>query len=93
MHAAIRKFRASPAAHSRAATTPADRAAAQLAHAYWVNFAKTGVPSATGGGHWSPYAGASDAVMIFDAAGAHQEPDPIRARLDFVEATMAAKAP
>lgn len=76
-----------------AATTPADRTAARLVHDYWVNFAKTGTPSAIGGGRWLPYAAASDAVMIFDATGAHQEPDPIRARLDFVERTITAKTP
>ncbi|MGV1683865.1 carboxylesterase/lipase family protein [Sphingopyxis sp. NJF-3] len=76
-----------------AATVPADRAAARLVHDYWVNFAKTGVPSATGGGRWSPYRTATDNVMIFDATGAHEEPDPIRARLDFVEQVVSAKAP
>ncbi|KGB55768.1 Carboxylesterase, type B precursor [Sphingopyxis sp. LC81] len=76
-----------------AATSPADRAAARLVQDYWVNFAKTGVPSATGGGRWSPGGVAADTIMTFDAAGAHEEPDPIRARLDFVERVVAAKAP
>lgn len=75
------------------ATSPADRAAAKLAHGYWVGFAKSGIPSAPGGGRWSPYGAATDNVMIFDAAGAHEESDPIRTRLDFVERVTAAKAP
>ncbi|WP_411338759.1 carboxylesterase family protein [Sphingopyxis sp. J-6] len=76
-----------------AVTAPADRTAARLAHDYWVNFAKNGVPSANGGGAWSPYAAATDNVMIFDATGAHETADPIRTRLDFVERVVTAKAP
>lgn len=75
------------------ATTPADRAASRLAHDYWVNFAKNGVPSAAGGGHWSPYAAAADNILILDAAGARETPDPFRLRLDFIERIAAAKAP
>lgn len=75
------------------ATTSADRAAARLAHEYWINFARSGVPSAKEGGRWSPYRAATDAVMIFDAAGAHEEADPIRARLDFIEQFVTAAKP
>lgn len=70
--------------------TASDRAAARLAHEYWINFAKSGIPSSREGGLWSPYRAATDAVMIFDAAGAHEEVDPIRPRLDFIEQFMAA---
>lgn len=73
-------------------TTPADRAAARKIHDYWVGFARSGVPSSAGA-PWSQYDAAADRVMIFDAAGAHEEPDPIRARLDFVEQITEAKAP
>ncbi len=75
------------------ATTPADRAAARLVHDYWVNFAKTGLPSATRGGRWSPDGVVADSIMAFDAAGAREGPDPIRARLDFVEQLVSAKGP
>ncbi|MDA5195015.1 carboxylesterase/lipase family protein [Govanella unica] len=73
-----------------AMTTEADNAEARLIHDYWVNFAKTGVPSSTSGGEWSKYDTASDDIMIFDTKGAHQQPDPFRTRLDFAErlATM-----
>ena len=75
------------------ATTPADRAAARLVHEYWVNFARTGQPSANGGGRWSPDGVAADSIMSFDAAGAGEAPDPFRERLDFVERFLSAKAP
>lgn len=75
-------------------TTDRDRAAARLIQEYWVNFAKTGVPFSASGGKWSKYDAASDEVMIFDENGAHQKPDPFRARLDFAErfVTMAKAA-
>jgi para-nitrobenzyl esterase len=76
-----------------AATTDRDRAAARIVHDYWVNFAKSGVPSSTAGGPWARYDPAADNIMIFDAEGAHEQADPIRARLDFVEGVAtAAKA-
>lgn len=75
-----------------AMTTEKDRAAARLIHDYWVNFAKTGVPSSPNGGTWSPYAPASDNIMIFDAAGAQEKADPIRSRLDFIEHLMTTEA-
>lgn len=73
-----------------AMTTDKDRAAARLTHEYWVNFAKTGVPSSPNGGSWSPYDPASDNVMIFDADGAREQADPIKARLDFIEGLISA---
>ncbi|NIJ35921.1 para-nitrobenzyl esterase [Sphingopyxis panaciterrae] len=76
-----------------AATTDRDRAAARIVHDYWVNFAKTGVPSSAAGGAWARYGPAADNIMIFDAAGARERADPIRPRLDFVEGVAnAAKA-
>lgn len=73
------------AARHGAKTTDMDRAAARLVHDYWVNFARTGVPSSPDGGAWSRYAPASDNIMIFDAQGAREQADPIAARLDFVD--------
>ena len=77
-------------------TTDKDRAAARLVHDYWVNFAKTGVPSSAAGSAWSRFDPAADNIMIFDTDGAREEkPDPIAARLDFVDrlVTAEAKAP
>lgn len=68
-----------------AMTTDKDRAAARLIHDYWVNFAKTGMPSSANGGLWSRYDPASDNIMIFDAAGAREQADPLGKRLDFIE--------
>lgn len=73
-------------------TTDKDRAAARLVHQYWVNFARTGVPSAQGSETWSRYAPASDNIMIFDTVGAREMADPIKARLDFAEKLANAKA-
>ncbi len=73
-----------------AMTTDKDRAAARLVHEYFVSFAKTGVPSSAQGGSWSRYDPESDNLMIFDADGAREQPDPIKARLDFVESVISA---
>lgn len=72
-------------------TTDKDQAAARLVHDYWVAFAKTGVPSSPDGGRWSPYRLDSDNIMIFDAAGANEEADLIKARLDFIEHVASTK--
>jgi len=73
-----------------AMTTDKDRAAARLIHDYWVNFAKTGAPSSPAGGSWSRYDPTADNIMIFDANGAREKADPIRARLDFIESFVTA---
>ena len=75
------------------ATTNADRVAARLVHDRFVQFARTGVPSAADGERWGPYDAAKDNIMIFDASGAHERSDPIGARLDFAERFLSAKAP
>jgi para-nitrobenzyl esterase len=70
-----------------AALTPADAAAAKAAHAYWIGFAKTGVPAAPGGPAWPRYEAASDKIMDFSWQGPKAVADPLKARLDLVEAT------
>jgi len=70
-----------------AALTPADAAAAKAAHAYWIGFAKTGVPVMTGGPAWPRYEAASDRILDFSAQGPKAVADPRKARLDLVEAT------
>lgn len=71
-----------------AALTPADAAAAKAAHAYWIGFAKTGVPSMSGGPAWPRYDAASDAILDFSLQGPRVVADPLKARLDLVEATV-----
>lgn len=56
-----------------AKTTVNDRAAARLVYEYWVNFAKSGVPSSLKGGAWTRFDPAADNVMIFDAKGARKQ--------------------
>jgi para-nitrobenzyl esterase len=71
-----------------AALTPADAAAAKAAHAYWVGFARSGVPTALGGPPWPRYEATSDGILDFSARGPQAVADPLKARLDLVEATM-----
>lgn len=70
-----------------AALTPADAAAAKAAHAYWIGFAKTGVPVAPGGPVWPRFEAASDKILDFSTEGPKSVIDPLKARLDLVEAT------
>ncbi|MGR4865635.1 carboxylesterase/lipase family protein [Caulobacter sp. LARHSG274] len=76
-----------------AALTPADAAAAKAAHAYWIAFAKTGAPAAPGLPAWPKYTTASDQILDFSFAGPVAKPDPLKARLDLVEAVAEAKRP
>ena len=71
--------------------TDADRATAQAANAYWVNFAKTGNPNGKSLPQWPAYSPASDMLMDFSLAGPAAKPDPWKARLDLVEALAAQK--
>jgi para-nitrobenzyl esterase len=70
-----------------AALTPADAAAAKAAHAYWIAFAKTGVPAAPGLPAWPKYQASSDQILDVSAQGPVVVADPLKARLDLVEAT------
>lgn len=65
--------------------TPADKATAQAANAYWVNFAKTGNPNGTGLPDWPGYTPQSDVLMDFTSKGPVAKPDPWKVRLDLTE--------
>jgi para-nitrobenzyl esterase len=65
--------------------TDADRATAQAANAYWVNFAKTGNPAGKGLPEWPAYSPKTDILMDFSPSGPVAKPDPWRDRLDLVE--------
>lgn len=71
-----------------AALAPADAAAAKAAHAYWISFAKNGAPVAPGLPAWPRYEAASDQMLDFSAQGPVSKADPLKARLDLVEATV-----
>jgi para-nitrobenzyl esterase len=65
--------------------TPADQAAAEATHAYWVSFAKTGDPNSGGRPQWPVYGAAEDKLLNFTEKGPVAEGDPWKRRLDLVE--------
>jgi para-nitrobenzyl esterase len=67
------------------ALTEADEAAAGIANAYWVNFAKTGNPNGKGLPEWPAYSPDTDKLMDFTNAGPVGKADPWKARLDLAE--------
>jgi para-nitrobenzyl esterase len=62
--------------------TPADEAAAQAMHAYWVGFARTGVPQASGYPTWPAYTPESDQLLEFTDNGPLAGPDRWKDRMD-----------
>lgn len=68
-----------------------DKAAAQAANAYWVNFAKTGNPNSAGLPEWPKYDQAADKLMDFALSGPAAKADPWKERLDLVEKLAAKK--
>jgi para-nitrobenzyl esterase len=62
--------------------TDADRKLSELMSNYWVNFAKTGNPNATGLPIWPPYDPAREQVMLFGDS-IHAGDLPNKAKLDF----------
>lgn len=69
-----------------ARTTEKDSAVAKSAHAYWVNFGKTGDPNKplldAGNPEWPAYNIKSDVLMNFTQDGAKTMPDPFKDRMD-----------
>jgi para-nitrobenzyl esterase len=68
--------------------TPADKAIAEAANAYWVNFARTGNPNGIGLPQWPAYQAASDLLLDFSLKGPVAGPDPWKNRLDLIEAMV-----
>jgi para-nitrobenzyl esterase len=64
---------------------PADRAVAEAANAYWVNFAKNGNPNGAGVPEWPAYSPKTDMLMDFTLTGPAGKADPWKDRLDLVE--------
>jgi len=73
------------AAHYGKDLTAADEAAARTVHAYWVGFARSGTPQASGEPAWPQYDPARGAMLDFTDHGAVAGPDPWQARLDLAE--------
>jgi para-nitrobenzyl esterase len=65
--------------------TAADAATAKAIHAYWVGFARTGVPQAAGLPPWPAYQPGSDQLMDFTLHGPVAGPDPWKTRLDLAQ--------
>lgn len=65
--------------------TAADEEAAQVMHAYWVGFAKTGVPQALGYPAWPAYREQTDEILDFTANGPLAGPDPWKVRMDLAQ--------
>ncbi len=70
---------------------PKDKATAEAANAYWVNFAKTGNPNGKGLPEWPAYNAQTDMLLDFTADGPVAKPDPWRDRLDLIERMAANK--
>lgn len=60
---------------------PEEIRVARIAHAMWVSFAKTGIPSTD----WPTAVKHDTTVQMIDGSGTAQVEDPIRVRLDFAE--------
>jgi para-nitrobenzyl esterase len=67
------------------ALVPADEKAARAMNAYWVQFAKTGDPSAPGLPAWPRHSKEKDQLLNFTADGPLPMADPAKARLDLIE--------
>jgi para-nitrobenzyl esterase len=67
------------------AVTPQDEAIARMTHAYWVNFARTGVPTAPEAPSWPAFQPKADKLLIIGPASAAFVADPWAQRLDVAE--------
>lgn len=66
--------------------TPRDQSVATRLADYWANFARSGDPNGAGAPEWPRYDAETDRVMQVTTSGDFvAAPDPLRARLDFVQ--------
>lgn len=70
--------------------TAQDEAVARETIAYWIAFARTGDPNGAGRPAWPAYDLANDAILQIDAPSS-SGPDPLKARLDFVQGVLDAR--
>ena len=71
--------------------TAADKAAAGVANAYWVAFAKTGHPNGAGLPEWPAYTAKGDVLLDFAGNGPAARQDRWKDRLDLIESMMTHK--
>lgn len=65
---------------------PQEKPVAKLMHRYWMNFVKTGRPDSSGNmPAWPRVQVGKGTVQCIDGRGARNIPDPIKARLDYIE--------
>jgi para-nitrobenzyl esterase len=62
-----------------------DATVARTVHRYWVAFARSGAPRASGAPAWPPYRADSDLIMNFTDRGPVAGPDPWKEHLDLAE--------
>ena len=74
------------AAANKDQVSSSDRATASAMCRYWANFAKTGDPNGEGLPKWPSFSGTSEMLMDFTVGGPVARPDPIKERLDAIEA-------
>ncbi len=74
-----------PAALVLEKVTGTDKIMADLASAYWVQFAKTGDPNGSGRPEWPRHDPAVDRIIHFTNSGIIVGPDPLKLRLDLWE--------
>jgi para-nitrobenzyl esterase len=65
-----------------------DKATAEAANAYWVNFARTGNPNGKGLPEWPAYDAKTDKLIDFTLDGPVGKPDPWKNRLDLIESMV-----
>ncbi|MDO7086382.1 carboxylesterase family protein [Pseudocolwellia sp. AS88] len=68
--------------------TAQDQKVADIMHNYWVNFAKSGKPTAINQPVWQSYNQQSEQVIEFNTQGAEAKKDPLFERLNELELTL-----
>jgi para-nitrobenzyl esterase len=71
--------------------TPTDEVIAAVASGYWTQFGKTGDPNGGGRPEWPRYDSAVDRILHFTNSGVIVGTDPLKVRLDLVEAVYIAR--
>jgi para-nitrobenzyl esterase len=75
-----------PSAIVKEKVTPNDELMAAIASGYWTEFGKTGDPNGGGKPEWPRYDPSVDRILHFTNSGVIVGTDPLKSRLDLVEA-------